>query len=171
MNLNTLTDALQKITTPPKDFNLHAKTARIFAQRQAMGDKDGKLDWATAELLAMATLAGEGRHVRLAGQDCQRGTFSSRHAVAVDVKEGTAWSVFSAYDDRVEVINSPLSEFGALGFEFGYSIVDTQALVMWEAQFGDFANGAQIIIDQFIAASEAKWRQCSAPRDVIAAWV
>ena len=156
----TLTTVLQTITTPPLQFNLHPKISRIFQQRQAMAT--GKIDWATAELLAMATLAHAGRHVRLAGQDCQRGTFSSRHAVAVDVKDGTAWSVFSAYDDKVEVINSPLSEFGALGFEFGYSIVDPQALVMWEAQFGDFANGAQIIIDQFIAASEAKWRQCSA---------
>ena len=126
-----------------------------------MLDEGGKIDWAVAELLAMATLASEGRHVRLSGQDCQRGTFSSRHAVAVDVKEGIHWSVFSAYGDAVEIINSPLSEFGALGFEFGYSIVDQQALVMWEAQFGDFVNGAQIIIDQFLAASEAKWRQCS----------
>ncbi len=153
---------LQKITTPPANFNLHPKIARIFEQRRAMSSAKGKIDWATAELLAMATLASEGRHVRLSGQDCQRGTFSSRHAVAVDVKDGTCWSVFSAYDDLVEVINSPLSEFGALGFEFGYSIVDEQALIIWEAQFGDFANGAQIIIDQFIAASEAKWRQCSA---------
>ncbi len=155
-----LATTLQTITTPPPQFNLHPKIARIFTQRQAMAA--GKIDWATAELLAMATLASAGRHVRLAGQDCQRGTFSSRHAVAVDVKDGMPWSVFSAYGDRVEVVNSPLSEFGALGFEFGYSIVDTQALIMWEAQFGDFANGAQIIIDQFIAASEAKWRQCSA---------
>ena len=161
VRVETIKDALQKITTPPVGFNLHAKIARIFAQRQAMLGEGGKIDWAVAELLAMATLAGEGRHVRLSGQDCQRGTFSSRHAVAVDVKEGTDWSVFSAYGDAVEIINSPLSEFGALGFEFGYSIVDQQALVMWEAQFGDFVNGAQIIIDQFLAASEAKWRQCS----------
>ena len=160
VSAKTLTTTLQKITTPPAQFNLHPKIARIFAQRQAMGE--GKIDWATAELLAMATLADEGRHVRLSGQDCQRGTFSSRHAVPVDVKDGKQWSVFSAYDDKVEIINSPLSEFGVLGFEFGYSIVDEQALVMWEAQFGDFSNGAQIIIDQFIAASEAKWRQCSA---------
>ncbi len=154
--------ALQKITTPPPGFNLHPKIARIFAQRQAMVAAKGKIDWATAELLAMATLASAGRHVRLSGQDCQRGTFSSRHAVAVDVQDGSWWSVFSAYDDLVQVINSPLSEFGALGFEFGYSIVDKQALIMWEAQFGDFVNGAQIVIDQFIVASEAKWRQCSA---------
>lgn len=160
VSATTLHTTLQKITTPPQNFNLHPKIARIFAQRQAMGET--KIDWATAELLAMATLADEGRHVRLSGQDCQRGTFSSRHAVPVDIKDGTQWSVFSAYDDKVEIINSPLSEFGVLGFEFGYSIVDQQALIMWEAQFGDFANGAQIIIDQFIAASEAKWQQCSA---------
>ena len=158
----TIKAVLQKITTPPPDFNLHSKIARIFEQRRTMGEAQGKIDWATAELLAMATLASEGRHVRLSGQDCQRGTFSSRHAVAVDTKDGTCWSAFSAYNDLVAVINSPLSEFGALGFEFGYSIVDKQALIMWEAQFGDFVNGAQIIIDQFIVASEAKWRQCSA---------
>lgn len=151
---------LQKITTPPAAFNLHPKIARLFKQRRAM--LENKIDWSTAELLAMATIAEAGRHVRLSGQDCQRGTFSSRHAVAVDTTNGEAWSVFASYNDLVEIINSPLSEFGALGFEFGYSIVDEKALVMWEAQFGDFVNGAQIIIDQFLVASEAKWQQRSA---------
>ena len=149
----------KKITQIPADFTLHPKIARIFSNRLQMCKGDGTIDWALAELLAIASLVDEGHHVRLSGQDCQRGTFSSRHAVVADVNTGDGWKIFAT--DKVEIINSPLSEFGALGFEFGYSIVDKKALVIWEAQFGDFANGAQVIIDQFLVASEAKWNQHS----------
>lgn len=156
----TLEQLVNKITTVPEGFTVHPKIDKIFANRQAMCEGDGMIDWALAELLAIATLADSGRHVRLSGQDSQRGTFSSRHAVVADIETGDRWSIFDSFG-TVDIINSPLSEYGALGFEFGYSIVDQQALVLWEAQFGDFANGAQIIIDQFVVSSEAKWGQTS----------
>ena len=156
----TIERLVDKITTVPDGFTVHPKIAKIFANRRAMCEGDGMIDWALAELLAIATLADSGRHVRLTGQDSQRGTFSSRHAVVADIETGDSWPIFASFG-TVDVINTPLSEYGALGFEFGYSIVDQQALVLWEAQFGDFANGAQIIIDQFIVSSEAKWGQTS----------
>lgn len=156
----TLKQLVDQITTVPEGFTVHPKIDKIFANRRAMCDGDGAIDWALAELLAIATLADSGRHVRLSGQDSQRGTFSSRHAVVADVETGESWPIFASFG-TVDVINTPLSEYGALGFEFGYSIVDQQTLVLWEAQFGDFANGAQIIIDQFVVSSEAKWGQTS----------
>jgi 2-oxoglutarate dehydrogenase E1 component len=127
---------------------------------------EGKVavDWPFAELLAFASLAAEGHHVRLSGQDVQRGTFSSRHAVLHDFETGAELNLLSQLGSKqaqVEIVNSPLSEQGVVGFEFGYTVADPDALVLWEAQFGDFANGAQIIIDQFLAASEAKWKQVS----------
>lgn len=122
----------------------------------------GSVDWAFAELLAFASLADQGYNVRLTGQDCRRGTFSSRHAVLSDVETDQPFELLSQIKNgRVEVINSPLTEQGCLGFEFGYSVANPQTLVCWEAQFGDFANGAQIVIDQFLVASEAKWQQTS----------
>ena len=138
-------------------------------QETKKGTDDGAVDWATAELLALATLASSGHPIRLTGQDVRRGTFSSRHGVIVDKKTGKAHAFLGdpsvrtqSLDDswaRVDMINSPLSEQGCLGFEYGYAVALPRALVLWEAQFGDFSNGAQIIVDQFLVASEAKWQQ------------
>jgi 2-oxoglutarate dehydrogenase E1 component len=119
-------------------------------------------EWATAEALAFGSLVAEGCGVRLSGQDSGRGTFSQRHAVWVDQQTGEKYVPLSAIErGRFEVCDSPLSEFGVLGFEYGYSLADPRCLVLWEAQFGDFANGAQTIVDQFIAAGEAKWLRAS----------
>ena len=130
-----------------------------------MVDKDGPgVDWPMAELLAFASLAKEGHHVRLSGQDCQRGTFSSRQAVLRDYENGTPHYSMNQIDKDqapIEILNSPLSELGVMGFDFGYTVADREALVLWEGQFGDFVNGAQIVIDQFLVASEAKWGQTS----------
>ncbi|MBP9706450.1 MAG: 2-oxoglutarate dehydrogenase E1 component [Oligoflexales bacterium] len=152
----------KKLTSLPGSFTPHAKIKRLLEQRLEMLTGDGQVDWGFAELLAFGSLALEGHHVRLSGQDCQRGTFSSRHAVLIDSKTNESFEILNqlAPDQaHVSVINSPLSELGVLGFEFGYSVADSKSLVIWEAQFGDFANGAQIIIDQFLVASEAKWKQ------------
>ena len=156
MTVAHLSTLATKITTVPADFTPNPKIKKIFQQRLAMCQGKGNVDWALAELLALASLAEAGHHVRFSGQDVQRGTFSSRHAVVSDINNGNLYAVFTPFS-VVEIINSPLSEFGALGFEFGYSMVDHRALILWEAQFGDFANGAQIIIDQFLSACEAKW--------------
>ena len=119
-------------------------------------------DWATAEALAFGTLLREGHPVRLSGQDSGRGTFSQRHSVWVDQKNGAKYIPLTQVGPaRFEVRDSPLSEFGVLGFEYGWSLADPRTLVLWEAQFGDFANGAQVMIDQFIAAGEAKWLRAS----------
>ncbi|SME88154.1 2-oxoglutarate dehydrogenase E1 component [Pseudobacteriovorax antillogorgiicola] len=155
---------VEKVTSFPDSFKPHPKVAKLFKNRKAMIDGDGKIDWGLAEVLAFGSLALEGKHVRLSGQDCRRGTFSHRHAVIRDYETGAELHTLNQLSDKqefVEVINSPLSEQGVLGFEFGYSVANREALVMWEAQFGDFSNGGQIIIDQFLAASEAKWKQAS----------
>lgn len=155
---------LSAMTTVPEGFTPHPKIAKLLDARRKMLDGTGSVDWAVGELLAFATLAVEGHHVRLSGQDCQRGTFSSRHGVINDYNTGVAWNTLSRLQPQqaeVELINSPLSEAGVMGFEFGYTVADPEALVLWEAQFGDFSNGAQIIIDQFLSASEAKWKQTS----------
>jgi 2-oxoglutarate dehydrogenase E1 component len=122
------------------------------------------LDWAAAEALAFASLAAARHTVRLSGQDSQRGTFSQRHSVLHDAENGRRHSIFSNLADKqaaVEIVNSPLSEAGVLGFDYGYSLDAPEALVLWEAQFGDFCNAAQVIIDQFIATAEVKWRRLS----------
>ena len=122
------------------------------------------LDWAAGEALAFATLAAEGIRVRLTGQDTERGTFSQRHAVLHDVEDGQTYMPLQHLAPNqapVEIYNSPLSEAGVLGFEYGYSLDCPDGLVAWEAQFGDFGNAAQVIIDQFIAAAEDKWRRLS----------
>jgi 2-oxoglutarate dehydrogenase E1 component len=124
----------------------------------------GQVDWGTAEALAIATIARQGVPVRLAGEDSRRGTFSHRHAELTCFDSGTDWcplQEISGGTTRVRIVDSLLSEFAAVGFEYGYSIEWPEALVAWEAQFGDFANGAQVVIDQFIAAGEAKWGQQS----------
>ncbi|TPX37437.1 oxoglutarate dehydrogenase (succinyl-transferring) [Synchytrium microbalum] len=151
----------------PKDFAIHPNLARILRAREKnLSDGEG-IDWATAESMAFGTLLGEGNHVRLSGQDVERGTFSHRHAVLHDQKSDSthvplnnlvaAGAAKSA--SPFIVCNSSLSEFGVLGFELGYSMIDPAQLVLWEAQFGDFANTAQCIIDQFIAGGEQKWLQ------------
>ena len=155
----------KKIVAVPAGFQVHPKLAKLLEQRSKMVDKDGPgVDWPMAELLAFGSLAKEGHHVRLSGQDCQRGTFSSRQAVLRDFENGKPhYSMNQIAPDQapVEILNSPLSELGVMGFEFGYTIADPNALVLWEGQFGDFVNGAQIVIDQFLVASEAKWGQTS----------
>ncbi|MBM3597978.1 MAG: 2-oxoglutarate dehydrogenase E1 component [Alphaproteobacteria bacterium] len=160
----TLKDIGIKLSEYPKGFNVNSKIARQLEAKRRMIDTGEGVDWATAEALAFGSLLLEGHPVRLSGQDCGRGTFSQRHAVLVDqedeshhvplrtLKEGQA---------RFEVIDSPLSEASVLGFEYGYTLAEPKALVMWEAQFGDFANGAQVIIDQFISSGESKWLRMS----------
>ncbi len=146
------------ITTIPDDLAVHKTLRRVIDARAAMLASGTGFDWATAEALAFGTLVSEGYHVRLSGQDSGRGTFSQRHAVWVDQDDERKYVPLSLVPHgRFEVLDSPLSEYGVLGFEYGYAMADPKALVLWEAQFGDFANGAQIMIDQFIASGEAKW--------------
>jgi 2-oxoglutarate dehydrogenase E1 component len=154
-------DALDKVakilTTVPDDLSIHKTLARILDAKRAMFDTGEGFDWATAEALAFGTLLLDGYPVRLSGQDVGRGTFSQRHAAWTDQKDGHRYFPLSELDRRFQVLDSPLSEFGVLGFEYGYAGQSPNTLVLWEAQFGDFANGAQVMIDQFIAAGEAKW--------------
>ena len=149
------------LTTVPDDLEVHKTLRRVIDGRAAMfADKSDKeiFDWATAESLAFGSLVSEGYQVRLSGQDSGRGTFSQRHAVWIDQKDEHRYVPLATVPHgRFQVLDSPLSEYGVLGFEYGYAMADPKALVLWEAQFGDFANGAQIMIDQFIAAGEAKW--------------
>ncbi|MEO8547439.1 MAG: 2-oxoglutarate dehydrogenase E1 component [Sphingomicrobium sp.] len=150
------------LTTIPTGFHIHKTLGRILEAKQAMFDSGVNFDWATAEAMAFGSLILEGHNVRLSGQDSGRGTFSQRHAMWVDQETGDKYIPLTTVEPgRFEVRDSPLSEFGVLGFEYGYSIADPRTLVLWEAQFGDFANGAQIIIDQFIASGEAKWLRAS----------
>jgi len=151
------------ISTLPDGFTVHPKLERIVASRQRMLE-EGHVDWAVAEALAMGSLKAEGHWVRLAGEDSQRGTFSHRHAALTDFITGEDWlALQDLYADRarLRIVDSLLSEFAAVGFEYGYSIESPDALVMWEGQFGDFANGAQVIVDQFVSAGEDKWGQRS----------
>jgi 2-oxoglutarate dehydrogenase E1 component len=151
-------------TSLPDTFTPHPKTKKLLEERRKMLEGDGKIDWACGELLAFGTLLLEGTNVRLSGQDSQRGTFSQRHAVLHDAETDeihVPLSNLAAGQGRFRAIDSMLSEAGVLGFEYGYSSADPRNLVLWEAQFGDFANGAQVVIDQFIASAESKWqRQC-----------
>jgi 2-oxoglutarate dehydrogenase E1 component len=150
------------LTTIPADVAVHKTLARIVEARRDMFEQGEGFDWATAEALAFGTLLREGHAVRLSGQDSARGTFSQRHSVWVDQNDGSKYIPLTQVGPaRFEVRDSPLSEFGVLGFEYGWSIADPQTLVLWEAQFGDFGNGAQVMIDQFIAAGEAKWLRAS----------
>src|SRR5205085_11694079 len=150
------------LTTVPQDFTIHKTLQRILDAKKEMFASGEGVDWATAEALAFGSLITDRQSVRLSGQDSGRGTFSQRHAVWVDQQTGQKYIPLTTLGDaRFEVRDSPLSEFGVLGFEYGYSIADPRCLVLWEAQFGDFANGAQSIIDQFVAAGEAKWLRAS----------
>jgi 2-oxoglutarate dehydrogenase E1 component len=159
-----LRESLKKLAEVPAGFNVHPVVERtVLKKRQSMLESE-ELLWSEGEALAYATLLSEGYAVRLSGQDSERGTFSHRHAVLHDVKTGDKFvplQQFSTGRASFQVYNSPLSEMGVMGFEYGYSLDIPDGLTIWEAQFGDFANGAQIIIDQFIAAGEAKWRRLS----------
>src|SRR4051812_39071170 len=149
--------------TPPDGFTVHPKVMPQL-QRRANAIADGPIDWGTGEILALGSLLMEGRPVRLAGQDSRRGTFVSRFATIIDRVNAHEWTPLSALTDdqaKFHVYDSLLSEYAALGFEYGYSVARPDALVIWEAQFGDFANGAQIVIDEFITSGETKWRQQS----------
>jgi 2-oxoglutarate dehydrogenase E1 component len=148
----------------PPDFHLHPKLKKLFETREAMARGEHPIDWSAAEALAFASIAAEGHRVRLSGQDSERGTFSHRHAVLHDYQDGHTYTPLlhvSPDQERVDVFNSPLSETGVLGFEYGYSLDCPEGLVLWEAQFGDFWNVAQPIVDQFIASGEDKWAQLS----------
>jgi 2-oxoglutarate dehydrogenase E1 component len=163
-SLDLLREVGRAISTPPKDFNVNRKILRLFDAKQKMLETGEGVDWAMGEALAYGTLLVEGIPVRLSGQDSGRGTFSHRHAVLVDQENEQRYVPLNHISDgqaQLEVIDSPLSEASVLGFEYGYSLVEPDALVLWEAQFGDFANGAQVIIDQFIAPGESKWLRLS----------
>ena len=164
VDLDTLKQVGRKLTTIPKSFTPHKTVARIIAGRRKMIEDGSGIDWATAESLALGTLLTEGFRVRLSGQDSERGTFSQRHSVLMDQvneKKYTPLKHISKTQGEFEVINSMLSEEAVLGFEYGYSLAEPNALVLWEAQFGDFANGAQVVIDQFISSGERKWLRMS----------
>ena len=147
------------LTTLPKDFVALKQIEKVIADRKVFFEK-GQLNWATAELLAYGSLLSEGKMVRLSGQDVQRGTFSHRHAVLHDANTNDNYNSLDHIQEgqeNLQIYNSHLSEYGVLGFEFGYALANPNALVIWEAQFGDFANGAQTMIDQFISSHESKW--------------
>jgi len=146
------------LTTVPDDLAIHKTLARVIDAKRQMFETGEGFDWATAEALAFGSLVTEGFGVRLSGQDSGRGTFSQRHAIWVDQKTERKYIPLTTLPHgKFEVYDSPLSEYGVLGFEYGFASADPKTLVCWEAQFGDFANGAQIIIDQYVAAGEAKW--------------
>jgi len=160
----TLQELSAKLTVLPEGFNPHPKVLALLNKRREAIGNGGALDWGNAEALAFATLLQQGFPVRLSGQDVRRGTFSHRHAVLRDQQDGSEYlplssvandgATFHAYD-------SMLAEFSVLGFEYGYSLEAPEALTIWEAQYGDFVNGAQVILDQFVASGEAKWERCS----------
>ncbi len=159
-----LSGLLRRSTEVPEGFQVHPKLERLLEMRREMADGKRHLDWGAAELTAYASLVTEGFAVRLSGQDSRRGTFSHRHAVLHDNVSGRLYTPVAHLEDnqaRFEAWDSPLSEAGVLGFEFGFSQDSPDALVLWEAQFGDFCNGAQVIIDQFLCSSEDKWYRLS----------
>ena len=158
--LDSLGESAALMLRLPSGFKLHSRTAAIMDNRQKMASGEQLLDWGFAENLAYATLLMEGRNIRMSGQDVGRGTFFHRHAVVYDQNTGEALTplqLLSAEQGRFQIYDSLLSEEGVLGFEYGYSTTEPDTLVIWEAQFGDFANGAQVMIDQFITSGETKW--------------
>lgn len=165
VDLKTLRELGRKLTEYPADFKINSKIEKQLENKKEIL-KDGKgLDWSLGEALAFATLINEGHKVRISGQDAKRGTFSHRHAVMFDQETENEFiplnNLSKDQKAKLEVINSNLSEFAVMGFEYGYSFTDPKTLTIWEGQFGDFANGAQVIIDQFIASAEAKWLRMS----------
>jgi 2-oxoglutarate dehydrogenase E1 component len=159
-----LAEIAERITHIPEGVNAHPKVVRLMEQRADMGRGKRPIDWAMAELLAFASLVWEGRKVRLTGQDVRRGTFSQRHATVLDIKTGAEYFPLDHLhpkQGKFRIYDSSLSEAAVLGFEFGYSLDWPDGLILWEAQFGDFANGAQVIIDQFVSSSEDRWKRLS----------
>jgi len=162
--IETLKDIGDKITATPKGFHLHRTIQRFLENRRKSIDTGAGLDWSTGEALAFASLLLDGHPVRLSGQDSERGTFSQRHSVLVDQENEERYISLNHLHDgqsRFEVVNSMLSEEAVLGFEYGYTLAEPNALTLWEAQFGDFANGAQVVFDQFISSGERKWLRLS----------
>jgi 2-oxoglutarate dehydrogenase E1 component len=164
VDIATLKDIGAKITSVPQGFNVHRTIQRFLDARRKAIDSGEGIDWSTAEALAFCTLLLDGHRVRLSGQDSERGTFSQRHSVLIDQENEnrhTPFNYIAPQQGRYEVVNSMLSEEAVLGFEYGYSLAEPTALTLWEAQFGDFANGAQVIFDQFISSGERKWLRMS----------
>jgi len=164
VNVAELKDIGRKITKAPDSFRVHRTVQRFLENRAKAIDTGVGIDWATGEALAFCTLLQEGHHVRLSGQDSERGTFSQRHSVLIDQEDESRYTPFNHLggdQGHYEVINSLLSEEAVLGFEYGYSLAEPNALTVWEAQFGDFANGAQVLFDQFISSGERKWLRMS----------
>ncbi len=164
VNAKTLITLCQKLTTVPQDFALNPKLERLLQKRMQAVERGYGIDWAGAEALAFAVLLTEGISIRLSGQDSGRGTFSQRHSVLVDAKSGDRFIPLNELDQNQApfyVYDSLLSETGVLGFEYGYSLAQPDGLILWEAQFGDFANNAQSIIDLFIVSGESKWQRLS----------
>src|SRR5690606_22323121 len=161
----TLKALLKKLAHLPEGFTPHRDVQRtVIKVREAVVEEDKSFHWSIAENLAYATVLAEGHPIRLSGQDTERGTFSHRHAVIHDVKTGDAYTALAHLSEDqgpFRLFNSPLSEFACLGFEYGYSLDTPDGLTIWEAQFGDFANNCQVVIDQFIASGEAKWNRLS----------
>ncbi len=160
----TLAEVGRALVAAPRGFNVHPKAAKLLEARAEMVAGGRPVDWGMGEALALGTLAWEGVRVRLSGQDSRRGTFSHRHAVLFDTQTGQPYSPLAHMREGqgvVEVRDSPLSEAGVLGFEYGYSLEMPDGLVVWEAQYGDFVNAAQVIVDQFLSSSEAKWGRLS----------
>ena len=164
VEIKKLSRLLHKLAGLPAGFHVHPKLERGLEARREMAEGKASLDWSAAEALALATLATDGVRVRLTGQDTGRGTFSHRHAILYDQADGHTFVPLQHLTPEqapVDIYNSPLCETGALGFEYGYSLDCPKSLVLWEAQFGDFVNAAQVIIDQFITSAEDKWRRLS----------
>src|SRR6059036_1398946 len=160
MPTDELTQLTERLTTYPSDFNIHPKVKKLLEQRAEMGTGKRLIDYGMAEALAFASLLKSGTPVRLSGQDSRRGTFNQRHSVLLDIEneqEYVPLEHISEGQARCQIYNSTLSEAGVLGFEYGYSRDYPETLVLWEAQFGDFANVSQAVIDQFISAGEDKW--------------
>jgi len=162
----TLRRVAHHVTTVPEGFHVHRTLQRILERKRKAFDEEGTLDWAFAETLAFGSLLLEGIRVRLSGEDCARGTFSQRHLTWWDTETApprsyTPLAEIAAEQAKFVAIDSPLSEYSVLGFEYGYSLINPYTLVLWEAQFGDFANGAQVIIDNYVASAESKWGRLS----------
>ena len=161
INLNTFTDLNKKIFEYPTDFTINSRLKRILERKQNITETKSKLDWSHAELLALGSIIKEGKNIRLTGQDTERGTFSQRHAVLHDINNGNKFiPLNNLYTEQPKIMikNSPLTEMATLAFEYGYTLLDTNnSLVLWEAQFGDFVNNAQSIIDEYISSGYSKW--------------
>lgn len=163
--ITLLQDLGRRLSSLPRDFHVHPKVSKVYEARREMAEGHRSADWGMAEALALATLLNEGIGIRLTGQDSRRGTFNHRHAVLIDTETEHEFVPFNHLrpdqQEFLECIDSPLSEGAPLGFEYGYSREFPERLVAWEAQFGDFANGAQVLIDQFLCSAEDKWDQLS----------